>query len=392
MNGKWISVRVITADIPGLISTITDAGIALCNLHQSDGLTVCFQIPLADLTAAERIAVKCGGKFSVAGRKKRSAYSWICRRIVLVAGVILVLAATVFLPTRILFVEVTGNSRIPTKEILAYAEQCGIGLGVSSRSIRSEQVKNRLLEELPQLQWVGVNTSGCVAVISVKERSAEENAIPEPPVSSMVAVRDGVILSCTATKGSLACSPGQAVRAGQVLISGYTDCGLTIRAGKSEGEVYAQTLHSLCVKVPLNWTCKSEEFRTEEKYSLILGKKRINFYKDSGILGATCDKMYTEYVLTLPGGFRLPVSVLVEKRVYRETQATGAAMQDMTAVAADTAHTYLNAQMVGGKITQSTYAERCEENVLVLDGVYRCVEMIGRIRGEEIIQYHGENN
>ena len=42
--------------------------------------------------------------------------------------------------------------------------------------IRSEKVKNSLLQRIPQLQWAGINTDGCVAVISVREKTAIKNS------------------------------------------------------------------------------------------------------------------------------------------------------------------------------------------------------------------------
>ena len=64
-------------------------------------------------------------------------------------------------------------------------------------------------------------------------------------VGSIVASRDGVITSITTTKGTPLCKAGQAVKAGQILISGYTDCGISIRADPAEGEVFAETYREM---------------------------------------------------------------------------------------------------------------------------------------------------
>ena len=388
-----VAVELTSADPNRSLQQISEAGVLLFDICEVNGLTLRFRIRRMDYRRVKAIAGKMGDTFEL---RRRIGLYWTVRnfrtRKVLLFGLALLAALAVVLPQRIYFVQVEGNGKVPSQLILEKAAECGIGFGATRRDVRSEKMKNALLSAIPELQWAGINTKGCVAVISVREKTALEDKSAAPVVSRIVASRDAVILSYTVEQGNAVCKVGQAVKAGELLVSGYTDCGISIKATRSVGEIYGQTNRELSAVLPDAYTERTGKRSEEKKYGLIIGKKRINFYKDSGILGATCDKMYTEYVLTLPGGFRLPVSVLVEKRVYRETQATGAAMQDMTAVAADTAHTYLNAQMVGGKITQSTYAERCEENVLVLDGVYRCVEMIGRIRGEEIIQYHGENN
>ena len=79
-----------------------------------------------------------------------------------------------------------------------------------------------------------MNTRGCVAVISVRERPEEAQVDRPGTVSAVTAAQDGIIERVTVTNGTALCRPGQAVRAGETLISGYTDCGRTIRAGRAE--------------------------------------------------------------------------------------------------------------------------------------------------------------
>ena len=393
MKSNWTRAEVTTADIPGLLSLLTNSGIELRDVRNTDSLHIRFLIKGSQLQALHAIANKRGVGVRVPGRgQKGSRLRMLHKRPVLTLGLIALAALTLFLPTRVLFVRVEGNHLLSQREILDSAAECGIRMGVSSSSIRSEQVKNRLLQEMPLLQWVGVNTRGCVAVISVRERSTEEAMPHEPMISSMVAARDGIIASCTATRGSLLCSPGQAVSAGDVLISGYTNCGIVLRAGSAAGEIYARTLHKVTVAAPLDWEETDGNGITEKKITLIIGKKRINFYKDSGILGTTCDKMYTQYVLTLPGGFQLPLTLVVEHSKYFEEETVTTQIRDVSSLAMDTAKEYLLDQMIGGQILSSNCRQEDADGLLLLRGEYQCMEMIGRIRSEEIIQKHGENN
>ncbi len=387
MIGSYIQLQLVSADCAGILDMLNRARIPVYDVRYKDDLTLSFRISNADLSKCQKIIYRSGGNLRIiATVSKLRSVSGLIKRPVMVFGLLLVAILTFLLPTRIFFVKVVGNEQITDRLILERAELCGISFGASRRGIKSEQVKNRLLEELPQLQWVGVNTYGCTAVISVSERECEDNMRTGHGVSSIVAARDGIIESCTATKGNLICKPGQAVKAGQVLVSGYTDCGLSIRASQSEGEIYAQTIHALQVFVPADWDQKGDLETVRKKYSLIIGKKRINFYKDSGILEGTCDKMYTEYVLTLPGGFQLPVALLVEEQTWRSVRQTSAQMQDVSGLAQEIADNYLNAQMISGKILSANLTEELNNGVYVLNGAYRCSEMIGRVRSEEIVQ------
>ena len=177
-------------------------------------------------------------------------------------------------------------------------------------------MKNSLLEALPELEWAGINTYGCTAVISVSEKTQSSESSDKHKVSSIVAERDGIISSCTVIRGNPVCKIGEAVRAGETLVSGYTDCGIKIQATRAQAEIYATTMRQLTVLSPLDYIQEGQIRCEETKYSLILGKKRINLSKDSGNFTSVCDKMYWQYYCVLPGGFQLPISVVVSAGNY----------------------------------------------------------------------------
>jgi hypothetical protein len=175
---------------------------------------------------------------------------------------------------------------------------------------------------------------------------------------------------------------GQAVTRGQVLISGYTDCGIIIQATQAKGEVYAATNRSFAAVSPLNWQSQETKISTQKKYSVIIGKKRINFYKGSGISDATCDKMYEESYITLPGGFQLPVIIVTETIVcYDET---GVTLQEPNLQSF--AQRYLQMQMIAGTVTSGQEDGWTEDGIYRFQGNYACTEMIGQVRSEETVK------
>ena len=383
-TGGFVELELICADPALAMSQIREAGIPVYHAWVDDGdILIHLTIERRYFRLLRKLADKKGYCLRL---KKRHGLYWsvrlALRRPVLLIGMMLFLMVTLYLPSRVLFFEVEGHGTIPTKLILEKCRDCGITFGVSREKVRSEKMKNARLEAIPQLQWAGINTSGCTAIISVQERSQTEQVETENAVSSIVASTDGVITKCTATAGKLVCKPGQAVIAGEVLISGYTDCGICVRATKAQGEVFAKTKRSLTVVSPQIWSQKGMIQRAEKKFALIIGKKRINFYKDSGILGGTCDKMYSEYYLTLPGGFRLPVIWITEVYTYR----TESQIQIEEPSLSVFAQNYLRQQMISGAILTHRENLVSQDGVFLLQGRYICTEMIGRIRNEEIIK------
>lgn len=386
-------MRIISADIAGLLSAISNKSIQLFEILPVSELMVEVVVYRVDCTAIVRLAEKRGDQVQI---KRKQGLYWTIRgllqRPVLVIMLAVLISAAIFLPGRIFFVRVEGNSAIPDRLILARAEECGISFGASRRLVRSEKMKNALLEAIPQLQWAGVNTSGCIATISVTERTQEFQQEKSNGVASIVAARDGIITECTVTKGNALCKVGQAVKEGEVLVSGYTNCGFKIQAEAAEGEVYGITNHDLQVVMPSNLTQKGTVSQRSKKYSLLFGKNKINFFKDSGISPTGCDKMYMEYYLTLPGGFRLPVALIVEEFIYYENSLQNTLAVSAEKVLSEYAEGYLSGQMLSGTILSRSEAIEQLQDSYVLNAQYTCRELIGRVQNEETIHSYGEND
>lgn len=389
----FLDVELTSAEPEAAMAAINGAGIEIKNLQKINELTYSFRIRRQNHRKLCAICEKRGESLRIC--KKRGLY-WrfksLLARPVLFGGSIFLLAMVLYLPTRVFFVKVEGNQTVPAKKILEAAENCGIGFGVSRREVRSEQVKNALLSAVPELQWAGVNTSGCVATISVRERSDSEEAQLRPEVASIVASRDGYVLSCTVTRGNALVATGQPVKEGQVLISGYTDCGICIRAECAEGEIMAQTNRSLEAVTPGECALKVLTGQVKRKYSLLFRKKRIFLWKDSGIWDASCGRMYEEYYITLPGGFQLPIALCVEEYICYESTAWDIPEAEAENALKTFAENYLTKQMIAGKILSSVQSVSSEEGLYRLTGEYACAEMIGKVRQEQIGDIHGKNN
>lgn len=388
-----IKVNVVSADMPGLISKLLDRGISVERIQQKDDLLYTCMLDMSAYNSACDIADGRGDTISIILRR---GVGWrimnSLHRPIVMLGMTILLALSLWLPTRVFFVIVEGNTQIPTNLILSESARCGICFGASRKAVRSEQVKNQLLSAIPELQWVGVNTRGCSAIISVSEKhKAQYGQDDDVNVSSIVAARDGVITSCTVQSGNQLCYVGEAVKSGQILVSGYVDCGLLIRTTEAKAEVTADTTHNLQTIIPNERTHRTNINKQITRCSLLIGKKLINFSKDSGILDAMCAKMYKTKYMTLPGGKVLPVALVMEERTYYETARRVAE----PATAAEQLREYTEAlllrQMISGQILKSDYNFDENNDSYLLRGQYLCNEIISKTLREGRIYTDGED-
>lgn len=385
-----IRVRITSADIPGALRTLTEHSIVLQDIASESDLSVFLTLSRTDFKKGRTLLEKRGD--SLEPKRKFGLYWTILsmkKRWVLLIGCLFLLILTFYIPSKIYFFEVKGNHSISEKWILENAELSGLSFGCKRAEIKSEQIKNNILERVPELDWIGITTAGCVATIEVREKPIEEKIQnPSLYVSHIVANCDGVVESVTVTKGTPLCKPGQAVEKGQILISGYEDCGLIIKANSAEGEVFGQTIRTLNLVTPANGVLRGEKSTSTKKYSIQIGKKLINFSKDSGISPPGCVKMYLRKYLTLPGGFQLPVSLISQELIPCVTFD-----EEPIEVNAEwlehTAQQYVLDQMIAGEILLQQTAVKQSDDFRVLTGVYACREQIGKTKFEEFLNHNG---
>lgn len=387
-------VEITCADTAFLLNTLLNEGIDVCNAEYCNELVLQMTVANNDYKTLCALAEKQGASVK---ELKRIGVFWtmftLGKRPVLLAIATILLILFCYLPSRVLFVAVEGNESVPANQILEAAEECGIGFGASRRQIRSEKMKNALLQKIPQLQWAGINTSGCTAIISVREKSvAEYETNTEKQVGSIVAARDGIIQNYTVFRGNPLCSVGQAVKAGQTLISGYTDCGIYVQATKAKAEVRALTSRELEVITPAPTAKRGELIAKKTAYSIRIGKKLIKLTKDSGILGATCAKIYLEEYVHLPGGFQLPVALIKETFFTYSDEGHTSAVTDDNTWLYSFARSYLHDTMIAGQILAAQAEVNALDGASYLYGRYACIEMIGQVKYEQTILKDGPND
>ena len=388
-----IIIEIVSASCKDIVCKLTALDICIYSVVFVDDLTMRFAIRRNNWGTAKNFLESNDCKYRIlVNRKHFFAKLLPLNRPVLLIGVAIIIFLIIYLPTKVLFVGVVGNENVPTSLILEKAELCGISFGASRDTIRSEKVKNKLLAEIPALQWAGINTYGCLAMISVEEKDTLQNETGEYYNTNVVAAKDGIVAEISVLRGNPLCSVGQVVTKGQVLVSGYTDYGIVMQLTGADAEIFGYTNHKLNVKTLAETIVRQQSIKKDVRFSLLLGKKLINFDKDSGISDMKCDRMYEEYYLVLPGGLQLPIGVVKETVSYYDTVLKQSndprTYHWLTEYAVD----YLHDDMIAGTILTEDKRVTIENGVCSLYGIYRCRELISRIHYEEILRQYEQRS
>lgn len=388
-----VRIKITSADVPAALRLLTDRNILLQDITYETDLCVAVTVRRRDHKRLKQLLSARGDSCEYVSRWGLYwALEQIVHRPVFILGLTILLALTIYVPSRVFFVQVTGNTAVSSRLILEQTQKIGLTFGCDRKSIQSEQMKNALLEMIPELDWVGITTAGCVATVEVREKLTEEKKQEvQHTVSSLIASCDGVVESITVTSGTALCHPGQAVRRGQVLISGYEDHGLVIKAANAQGEIYARTYRYLQSVTPTESAVRTASQEVQTKFSLQIGKKLINFFKDSGISPTGCVKMYSKKYLTLPGGFELPLALVTETLYFCDLEPQCNTEDDFF-WAEKLMDQYVRTQMLAGEVLQKKVSAELLDDIYVLSLEYACREQIGQIRVEENLNHNGENS
>ena len=315
------------------------------------------------------------------GLKKRKAF---------VAAVFLIMLSVYVSTGFVWCLRVEGNNAVPSEHILRELEDLGVHFGTPGRAIVSQDLKNRMLVKIPELEWLTVNRSGGLATVVVRERNQVPKRVDRQLVTNMIAQRDCIITNMEVLSGQAVCQPGDTVHQGELLISGYTDLEHCTEATRALGEVYGRTWREQNAVIPAEYQEKGKVGATHRRYALLIGRKRINLYGDSGIWDNSCDKMTVYHPLSLPGGYTFPITLVEE--IYTERTVTA---QSMTPAEADdiliqgTAEA-VRKDMVAGEIVKETLHVERDGGVYRLTGTYECHEMVARSAPAILLESEGD--
>ena len=275
--------------------------------------------------------------------------------------------------------EVEGNQNVSEETIMRALEHSGVGLGTFGLSLDSEDLRNRVLLEVPELSWIAVNVSGCRATVQVRERRMPPELMDERTPANVVARRAGMVLDVQARSGRGSVLPGTSVTEGQLLISGVEDTG-TFGAHfmTGEGTVTARTWYTLKTVLPLH--AQRKQYTGEEKtaISLVLGRRRIKFFSNSSIEGAKYDKIIQRIPLSLLG-VPLPVTVVAEQYRFYENETVSRPAPEAEQYAGKVLTAYLKTLVEPyGSITSTLCSARQRGDTLEVTLTAECREEIGQ--------------
>ena len=305
------------AESAAFLNRCAEAGVAVYAAAPDGDAEVRLTVPLRALERAEAIAKRSQCELDVLYRRGGAALGRrLLRRCVpalLLTALFLLLAWS---RLYIWEIEVQGKERVPTGRIRSALSDCGVDLGSFWPGFTSDNLRSELLTRVPELAWATVNIYGSRAEVIVRERIPRPELIDADEPVDLVAERLGFVTKVEALSGAAAVRPGSAVAPGEVLIEGVSDSAFSGRRTlHALGKVIAETYYELSAAAPATERVRTGEGAHRSRWALLIGKKRVNFYRNASFCPPDCDKINTIWKCEIKGLFALPVALLRERVV-----------------------------------------------------------------------------
>lgn len=329
--------------------------------------------PIARKTHARvRILEKHGLPFLLHRHKKRKAF---------LIGAAIALALLAYLTSFIWVIEVTGNSTVPTEQILEALENNGLKEGRLRRGIDVVALQNQMMLDVDGLSWLWVDIKGTKATVEVKEKQPIPEIVDKDTPCNIVASRRGLVTSVVATYGEKMVSVGDVVEAGDLLVSGVTG---TMHEGvrylHSSGSIKARTYYEQEGEFPLVKVNTSRTGKKISKNTLHLFNFKVQLYIDEKPPYEYYETETAVHRMNLGGNNFLPFYVTTETHYEltreEETLTPEQAAEIGTQTLAEDIESTFGADTT--VVTKDSSFVPLENGNIQVKLSYECIEEIGR--------------
>ncbi|WP_404453052.1 sporulation protein YqfD [Virgibacillus necropolis] len=171
-------------------------------------------------------------------------------------------------------VKINGVPKDIEKKITKQLNTYGVHTGALVFSIDSpSDIQQKLLHDIPELLWVGVEKKGTTFQIEVVEKTIVKKKEVQGP-SNLIATKKGVVSYVYVSKGMPKVKVNDFVKPGDLLVSGnISEDKEKPNLVEAEGEIVAKTWYEVSVTIPL-----------EAEYQELTGEKDKKLYFEVGDL------------------------------------------------------------------------------------------------------------
>lgn len=272
-------------------------------------------------------------------------------------------------------IEVAGNERVSSQQILSELEALGVRRFAFIPNIDFRMKKQEALLAMPQLSWLVINQNGCRLRVEVAERQIPP-LIKEDDPCDIVAARTGQIKYMDVYAGERQVGVNYTVREGEVIVRGVyqLESGQTI-VSHAAAKVIAEVQFDKSLSLDMEQLSKDYTGRTKTRFCLDLFSLRLPLYLASPVPGSYDITGQSHHIRL--GGKELPIGLYSLHYRFYEKKPDAISIEEARQVLTDSFQQY-EAQLKGTVILDRKSIETLQDGVLTRKVSYLAEQDIAR--------------
>ncbi len=134
------------------------------------------------------------------------------KRKIIFTGVVFFVLALYILSSFVWRIDISGNERVPTEEIVTFLATKDLKIGTFKHRISPVDIENRLLQNFGDFSWVSLRKVGTTVEIVISENIEKKDIIDRDTPCDIVASKDGIIDSIATSEGDAVVGIGDVVK------------------------------------------------------------------------------------------------------------------------------------------------------------------------------------
>ena len=306
----YVSIIVEGFFIERFLNICRNKKIYLQELHRENSTYIKAKILKSDFREIAYIAKKTKCKVKIEKKSGVPFFISKYRKRKVFAVAILVIAIFIFTMTKFIWnIEVNGNEKISSEEVVNLVNEYGIKIGKFKSNIDTEKISTLIRLKREDLSWIGITIKGTNAIITVEETTEKPEIIDKNEICNIVATKDAVISKLVVQNGTPRVVEGDTVKAGDILVEGVMEGEHTgIRQVRAEANVFGKNCYE---KEKKEEFVQNETVKTgneEKKREICINKFKINFNKGVSKF-ENYDTIITSRKVKFFSNFYLPIEI-----------------------------------------------------------------------------------
>jgi len=322
----YVIVEISGFNVEKFINLVTYHHLILWNI-QREGQKLRFSTSIKDFKAMKQDARKTRSRLRIVKKHGLPFFTYrYKKRKVFAMGIGIFIVMLWLLSSFVWLVDVEGNSRINSLDIIHTLEENGYSTGNWKRRMNLREAETILLKHYTDIIWAGIDYEGTRMIVRVAESVLPPTMnLLEMAPQSLISKRDALITYIAVEKGKPMVKAGDIVKKGDMLVAGEMPLGEedpSLYYTVAKGTIRGRTIYTVSRDIVLKQVKKNHTNETSKKYILKFFDKNLTFFSEKALTGHY-DKMFTLHQLRITKFFPLPFGIEVQTDIsYTPTYYT----------------------------------------------------------------------